>query len=696
MSLDSTIRLLLVDRPQADAQPVLRPLRAAGFLVRHWQTERIDSLQHLIDEQAFDLVIVRIAEGVPPVEGVRDSIDSAFKDIPVIAVADDTAGIDAVQLLNAGADRIAALNHPNSLPLVTRLELGRLNERRQARRWEGLYREAEARAQALLETSRDAIAYIHAGAHIYTNPSYRALFGFDDALVDTTLIDLIHRDSRDAVKSYLRARERNPNAPIGDGLACRGVRADGSEIHIVLLASAARMNEEICLQLLVREPQGEQPQVQDRLRYFVEHDTLTGLFNRQYFTELLNRIHTSATTSNSVGGAVLYVLMTDYRGVAERLGLEAVDDLLRGVGEAIQQQVGPQEIVARFSDATFTIHTPLSARGAVAELGERLRQGIENYAIQAGGMLITAKASIGICMIGDTNSSATQIISYADKACEQARQLGGSQVQIYTPIAPERDTIARRDTILRAFRQAVVDQRVRIDYQPIASFTGARGEYFEACLSASDEQGQPLDLREALPLAETRGLMRQIDRWTVSTALAAIAARGAEGASLPSVFVRVSSNSITDAEYRDWLIRQLGERNLPGSVLVLEIAEAVVEPYFADLMQLKQAVEAHGCRIALDGFGGHPYSEQLLRQSQPAFVRIAIELMEQALHEAAVRTQLDALTALAHTLHAQVIMTGVDNPAQMAITWQFGAMLVQGDVVQPPIPELTFDFSQFG
>ena len=100
MSLDSTIRLLLVDRPQADAQPVLRPLRAAGFLVRHWQADRIDTLQHLIDEQTFDLAIVRVAEGVPPIEDVRDSIDSGFKDIPIIAVTDDATGIDAVQLLS--------------------------------------------------------------------------------------------------------------------------------------------------------------------------------------------------------------------------------------------------------------------------------------------------------------------------------------------------------------------------------------------------------------------------------------------------------------------------------------------------------------------------------------------------------------------------------------------------------------------
>jgi len=160
--------------------------------------------------------------------------------------------------------------------------------------------------------------------------------------------------------------------------------------------------------------------------------------------------------------------------------------------------------------------------------------------------------------------------------------------------------------------------------------------------------------------------------------------------------VRVSSNSITDAEYRDWLLQQLAERNLPGSVLVLEVAETVVEPYFADLIQLKQAVEPRGCRIALDGFGGRPYSEQLLRQSQPGFVRIDIELMEQAQRDAAFKQQLDHLTALAAEQHTQVIMTGVDNPAQMAITWQFGAMLVQGDIVQPPAPELVFDFSQFG
>ena len=46
---------------------------------------------------------------------------------------------------------------------------------------------------------------------------------------------------------------------------------------------------------------GEQPEVQDKLRYLVEHDTLTGLFNRQYFTELLNRIHTAATTTGAIG-----------------------------------------------------------------------------------------------------------------------------------------------------------------------------------------------------------------------------------------------------------------------------------------------------------------------------------------------------------------------------------------------------------
>ena len=168
----------------------------------------------------------------------------------------------------------------------------------------------------------------------------------------------------------------------------------------------------------------------------------------------------------------------------------------------------------------------------------------------------------------------------------------------------------------------------------------------------------------------------------------------AAGASLPTVFVRVSSNSITDADYRDWLVQQLAERGLPGNVLVLEVAEAVVEPYFADLIQLRQAVEPRGCLLALDGFGGRPYSEQLLRQLHPAYARIGMALMEQAQQDGAVKRQLEELTSLAAQLHVQVIASDVDNPAQMAVTWQFGVTLVQGDVVQPPGPELAFDFHQ--
>ncbi|PWV65832.1 EAL domain-containing protein [Plasticicumulans acidivorans] len=695
MSLEATIRLLLVDRPQADPQPVLKPLRAAGFLVRHWQVERIDLLQKLVDDQVLDLIVVHIAEGVPRIEDVRDSVDSAFKDIPLIAVVEGEGMPDAVHLLSAGADRIASLDIADSLPMVARLELGRLNERRQARRWEGLYREAEARAQALLETSRDAIAYIHAGAHIYANPTYRALFHYEDDLLDTTLIDLVHRDDRTAIKAYLRACERAGAKDTPEGFDCRGLRADGSEIQLHMRASPARMNEEFCLQLVVREA-ADDSEVQDRLRYLTEHDPLTGLFNRQYFAQVLNRVQMAAMNQGQTSGAVLYILLTDYRGVAERLGLEAVDDLLRGVAHAIESAVTPHEIIARFSDATFTVYTPQPGRSTVTELGERIRISIETHSIRTGEKMIAARASIGICMIGDTNASATQIIVYADKACEQARQLGGTQVQVYTPVAPERDSIARRDSLLHALRRAIADGRVYLQFQPIASFQSDPLERYQVRVAAIGDDGAPLDMREALPLAETRGLLVPFDRWVIASALGTLSTRREQGHPIAqTLFIPLSTNTILDKEFPGWLLTQLTSLSLEGSVLVLEVAEGAVEPYFTDLLRVKQAVEKAGCHLALEHFGEHPSSAQLLRELKPAYAKLGFDLIERASHDSAAAQSAHELADLAHSLEVRTIACDVDNAAAMAAVWQFGITLIEGDLVQAPGAEMNFDFRQF-
>lgn len=698
MLIDAAIRLLIVDHPRHDVQPILRPLRGASYLVRHWQADRLDDLQRLIDEQPLDLIVVRPGEGLPRVEDVRDSVDGAFKDIPIIAVIEHLESAVAARLLGAGADRIAALSIPTSLPMVARLELNRLEQRRQARRWEGLYRESEARAQALLEGARDAVAYIHEGAHVYANPAYRELFGYGDNMVGCTLVDLIDRADRDTLKAYLRQADQahhdtTGKTPAAEWVELRAHRADGGNIDIRLCATPSRMNEEPCLQLLVRRSD-EDSELHSRLQYVAEHDPVTGFYNRHSFTERLTRLRTHALTSGQSGGAVLYVLLTDYRNIAQSLGLEAVDALLRAVAEAVLRQLGPDDLVARFADATFTVYTPATGRAAALELGERLCRSIGERSVAVESRLISTRACAGVCLLGDASHSPTQIVAFADRACEQARQLGPGQVQVYAPINPDRDSAARRDALLRELRAAMIERRLEAHYEPVASLAGDARQRYRVRLFAPDAAGAPLDLDELVPLAEARGVMRQIDRWLIATALRTAAGAGGKHGELV-LFLGLSSNSITDAEFPAWLGQHLAEVQVPGRTLVLEIAEESVEPYLVDLLRLRKQLAPLDCALALHHCGRHGDSQRYLEHLRPSYVELDMDSVDRAGSDADLRRDLEGLVRSAHALGAQVIAVDVTSPSRLANAWGFGIDHVQGPVVQAASPRLDFDFQQF-
>ena len=72
-------------------------------------------------------------------------------------------------------------------------ELDRVRVRRQAHWLSTAYRESEQRARALMESSRDAIAYIHDGMHVLANDAYLTLFGYNafEEVEGMPMIDMV-------------------------------------------------------------------------------------------------------------------------------------------------------------------------------------------------------------------------------------------------------------------------------------------------------------------------------------------------------------------------------------------------------------------------------------------------------------------------------------------------------------------------
>ncbi len=222
-----TIRLLILEDSQNEAERLVSLFRNAGHATR---VHRLTSPEDLAEtlQQSWDLLIAApTSECLEPGEALA-TLRRQSRDIPFIQLVADNSSDAITDALMLGAQDALPQGEDERLVLVANRELAGLAERRARRAAELALREAEKRCQLLLDSSVDAITYVHDGMHIYANRSYMALFGYEDAeeLEGLPVIDLIASCDQGAFKDFLKGYQNDQRQT---ELVCTGVKLDGQE-----------------------------------------------------------------------------------------------------------------------------------------------------------------------------------------------------------------------------------------------------------------------------------------------------------------------------------------------------------------------------------------------------------------------------------------------------------------------------------
>ena len=100
------------------------------------------------------------------------------KNIPVVELRSQVDERDRVESLRAGACDVVLKHNKDHLALVVDRELAKLSHYRKAIELERRYAESQKNCFELLQSSKNAVAFIANGRHVHANPSYRQLFGY--------------------------------------------------------------------------------------------------------------------------------------------------------------------------------------------------------------------------------------------------------------------------------------------------------------------------------------------------------------------------------------------------------------------------------------------------------------------------------------------------------------------------------------
>ncbi len=463
------------------------------------------------------------------------------------------------------------------------------------------------------------------------------------------------------------------------------IRKDGRDMWVRVAARAIDVGEQSEL-LLICEDATEARQLSEKLRYQENFDLLTGLANRRRFetklAETLDERDASATDA-----VLCYLDLDHFKVINETCGHDVGDQLLLKVSRLLSRHVRECDELARLGGDEFAIlfrGCPLvDARRRADEICHALASDRFETADQS----FRVTTSIGVVDLTRTEGTQQQLLSFADSACFTAKDKGRNRIVLYQ--ADDEEIVRRQDEMawVSKLQSAVDYDQFELFCQPIRGLTRDRGRAMEVLLRLPDDDHLSfVRPDEFLRAAENYQLAVRIDSWVCDQVLRFFESNPHAATDLDMCCINLSSQSLTDVEFRARLERRLGPSNPLAKKLCFEITETGVIANLEVATQFISAIKALGCRFALDDFGSGVSSFAYLKSLAVDVVKIDGMFVRNMADDPIDRALVASINDIAHAMNKLTVAEYVEDQDAVKRLREMGVDYAQGFYLAEPRP----------
>ncbi len=686
-----TLHLLLLTHDQNDAEGLVSLLRNSGRATRAHMVSSITDFTSQIQDKSWDLVLVEpSAQDIDPKELFKQ-IKRLDKDLPVVILAEDVDPMLLEFYLKLGACDVVPADESNLLSIVIQRELNNLNNRRILRTTQVKLRDAEKRCQSLLESSKDALTYIHDGMHIYANQAYLDLFGYEsvDDLEGMPVMDMVASRDQDNLKKSLKS------FLIAGGsvdLKYSGLKTDNSEIPITMSLSSATYADESCTQIVIRAS-SDSSNLEAKLKEISSRDLLTGLYNKPYFMDSLESAVDRAVLKGNVGAAI-YINIDRFGRVKSQVGINNADSVLFSVADYLKSAIEEGDTLARIGEDIFAwIRPNINAEQALA-VSEQFREGIEHLVIDASSQTVTITASIGVALINDSCSDPGDILQRSHQAADAVRYDEGHEKGngIHLYVAEEAAPDNSEEGIEKQVIAALKAGSFNLLFQPLINLKGEEQEHYETLLRLPQANGEELSAGEFLNgFAISEDLKRKIDRWVILHSTKLLSEHRLLNMKT-RLFVNLSAASLLDDTLSSWIGVALNAAKLESDSVIFQFNEEDATKFLTQAQAFTADLKAKGYSCALSRFGCSLKPFQTLKHLSLDYIKVDGSFTHELNQPEALET-LKKMLADLHEQELKTIVPLVESASAVASLWQLGTHFIQGYYVQAPQAGMAYNFS---
>ncbi len=678
----SHINTLILASSANESEELANKLKNLGLAIRHQLISNSEKLSEQLKEKTWHLALFSSSLDNFPVKQALALLKSQKTVLPTVYLANEYDEIKRLNMMRMGLSDCVARDNIDLLAWIIKREQRMVSSQLDALEANKQIVETSKRNELLLDSSKDAIAYIAEGMHIYTNPTYSERFGYDnDDLVALTIMDLVTKADTQKLKNLFKQQKESAEE-VESIINCK--REDGTEFEAIFIASSAVYDHEPCMQLLVREV-ADQTELMEKLKEASSIDQITGLLNRPALVKKLT--HAVNHSEESGIDSILYFIEIDeYQSYLSEFGIAACDELLSSVGTWLNENSPETSDKGRISDSSFAVLLTESD-SLPSELARNLCQKIKDTSFEIAGQTINITFSIGTVTTTENQLKADKFLAQANAICNKVKNDGGDGFKIFNPTL---------DTLLNEKEKAIYDEfieakeagNIRVLYQPMMPLKGSSNRQYLSFFRYLNSEGE-LTLGDGIfDIFEKLGVDADMDRLSIKTALNELVAKDKD--KRLKLFTKLSPGTLVTEDLLEWMLDKIEKAVIETNQVVLCVEADVAHSYLNRVKILSEALSDCDIGLCLNNVGLK--DKELVASIKPNYITLSGEFIDTIKSEGSEKVV--GLTNITNQNKIMTIATKLEDASTLALIWPLGIDFAMGNYVSKPLEGMNYDFTE--
>lgn len=419
-----------------------------------------------------------------------------------------------------------------------------------------------------------------------------------------------------------------------------------------------------------------------KLNYLARYDSLTGIPNRQYLCDQLERAVTRAQRGRKKLG-LLFLDLDRFKSVNDTLGHQLGDKLLCAVVERLKSSIRAGDLLARLGGDEFAVLLEDVTGPLEVEAVARTLVACFVEPFDVGHRQVSVTASIGLTLYPVDNQDPLALLNNADIAMYQAKERGRNTFKFFTQSM--HDEILRYHRLEADLKKAVAEEQFRLVYQPQFGLDDRRVHAVEALLRWDHPERGTLAPDEFITVAEESGYVVPIGLWTLEQACRQLREWQRAGLTPPRVAVNVAAMHFHQPGFRHQVKQTLLRYGIDPSLIELELTERSLMEDTDAVQACLRGLKETGVRLAIDDFGTGYSCLSYLRRFSIDVLKVDRSFVSDLDTNGDDQAICGTILSIAQQLGLDSVAEGIETERQLEFLTRHGCRYGQGFFFSPPL-----------